>query len=241
MSEATTSIRLHLGAGVAEYRSLDWQRFRDEVIRLAGFSCCSCGRGRTDEVSLQVHHRLYLPGRRPWEYALEDCVCLCSGCHAAQHGKIPPKFDWYLCGWDDLGSQSGRCDCCGMSIRYIFMIEHTQWGVWEVGADCCDNLTSTQVASGLMESVRRYAERKRRFIASPRWHEQHGVHRLSRKGTVIQIGQFEGKYFIWVNGEKGKRTFEDPLHARASVFDLIETGELQKFLQRRQSRWRQGR
>lgn len=227
----------HLETVVA-YRSGDWKRFREEVIRLAGYSCSSCGRGRSDEVTLQSHHKIYVVGSKPWEYALDDCVCLCSGCHAAAHGKVHPRFDWILSAWDDLGSQSGSCDCCGMSIRYVFMIEHTAWGVFEVGAVCCDNLTSSQVASGLMESARRYAERKARFIASPRWHEHLGIHRLTRKGIVIHVRQHEGQHYIWVNGEMGKRIFVDPLQARAAVFDLIEAGALQKHVQRRLSRLR---
>ncbi|MCX7257277.1 MAG: hypothetical protein NTZ64_11205 [Polaromonas sp.] len=124
------------------YRSREWKIFRNEVIRLDGGACSNCGKTASDGAILQVHHKQYFSGRSPWDYPYNLCETLCKGCHAAEHGLIPPKFGWEHVGWDDLGELNGICECCGTSIRYIFLVQHPKWNPMEVGEICCDNLTS---------------------------------------------------------------------------------------------------
>lgn len=145
-----------------QYRTAEWKAFRKRVIDLAGGVCSKCKRDDLDGLVLQVHHLFYVAGRAPWEYNPEDCAVLCKGCHAAEHGIIAPFFGWDFHGWDDLGGLYGTCDCCGKSLRYLFLVGHPKWGTMEVGETCCDNLTSTQAASGHMDSRRRYISRKAR-------------------------------------------------------------------------------
>lgn len=56
-----------------------WQRRRLEVMKHAEFRCEACG---DDKTTLNVHHVVYVKGRKPWEYEQKDLQCLCEPCHA---------------------------------------------------------------------------------------------------------------------------------------------------------------
>lgn len=47
---------------------------------------------------LQVHHKGYFPGRKPWEYPDEVLVTLCDACHSSAHefSQLPENFDLFL-------------------------------------------------------------------------------------------------------------------------------------------------
>ena len=69
-------------AFLAKYRDPRWQRLRLKVMEEAGFMCQEC----YDETeTLNVHHRLYRKDADPWEYELEELVCLCYKCHQYIH------------------------------------------------------------------------------------------------------------------------------------------------------------
>lgn len=59
-----------------------WQKKRLEVMNNASFCCEICG---NSEFSLNVHHKEYISGREPWEYELNQLVCLCKSCHDSEH------------------------------------------------------------------------------------------------------------------------------------------------------------
>lgn len=59
-----------------------WQEKRLRVLERAGFTCERCG---DTERELHAHHKIYLKGRRPWEYADDLLECLCSTCHRRVH------------------------------------------------------------------------------------------------------------------------------------------------------------
>src|SRR5258708_7166064 len=121
------------------YRSGEWLRYRKEVIRLDGGACRRCGRSEGDGAVLQVHHKEYIRGHKPWEYPYELCEAICKGCHASEHKLIAPKFGWEYVTDDDAGDLERTCDHCGTSIRYSFIIQHPNWPTMEVGTVCCDN------------------------------------------------------------------------------------------------------
>lgn len=209
------------------YRSKDWKQFREEVIRLDGGACSRCSRTPADGVVLQVHHKQYFEGRKPWQYPYDACYTLCSGCHAAEHGIIPPKFGWSFAGWQDLGDLVGNCDLCNTAIRYSFLVAHSGWRAMEVGEECCDNLTCTQVASNFAESRRRFAGRLKRFVDSSRW-EQYpsGKHLIIQKGYVVSILPASGGFRTWVNDKAGKAVHESLLDAKAAIFEAIDSGKV---------------
>jgi hypothetical protein len=218
------------------YRSASWHEFRQEVLRLDGYACTQCGRQRADGVRLHVHHKRYIAGRKPWEYPYDQCDTLCSGCHAAEHGIIPPKFGWAFVGYDDLGDLSGECEYCGTAIRHSFLVEHAKWGAMEVGEVCCDNLTSTQVATGFLESLVRHNQRRKRFVSSTRWVQEYpGVQSIKQKGIYLELVEHDGAYRLRVYGQLGKMVFPSVVEGKAGAFDLIESGAISKWLNKTRS------
>lgn len=216
------------------YRSKAWHAFREEVLRLDRYACKRCGRQQSDGARLQVHHKRYITGKKPWEYPHDMCDTLCSGCHAAEHGIIPPKFGWTFVGYDDLGELSGQCDLCGTAIRHSFLVEHAHWRTMEVGEVCCDNLTSTQVATGHLESLRRHLDRRKRFVSSPRWVEDvHGVQRIKHKGVFVELVQHEGAHRLRISGQLGKKVLPSIVDGKAWAFDQLESGAISNWLGRK--------
>lgn len=58
-----------------------WKKRRMEIMRRDGFRCQRCGtRGE-----LNVHHRWYAYGHKPWEYPDRCLVTLCRRCHRRVH------------------------------------------------------------------------------------------------------------------------------------------------------------
>lgn len=217
------------------YRSAEWAKFRAEVLRLDNYACTQCGKRAADGAILHVHHERYLPGHKPWEYPHDLCSALCSGCHAAEHGHIPPKFGWDLLGCDDLGDLSGECEYCGTAIRHSFLISHPKWRPMEVGELCCDNLTCTQAASDYIESMRRYTERRKRFVSSTRWHRDYrGEMAIKQKDIFVSLVPQEGTYRLRVYGKLGKKVFATELDAKAAAFDMVESGVLGAWVQKQQ-------
>jgi hypothetical protein len=122
------------------YKCSEWFDFKEKIFNLDDFCCSVCGR-HNDSTVLQCHHKFYVTGRKPWEYDYEDCETLCKGCHAREHGLIPPSSEWHLVSVDDLGELAENCDLCDTEIRYKHLIIHEKFGEMTVGSDCCDNLT----------------------------------------------------------------------------------------------------
>ncbi len=212
------------------YRSSEWAQFRAEVIRLDGGMCRRCGGGGKDGAVLQVHHKEYIRGHKPWEYPYELCETVCRGCHASEHKRIAPRFGWEYVTDDDAGDMDRTCDYCGTSIRYSFIIQHPNWPTMEVGEVCCDNLTSTQFASTIAESRRRYADRLRRFVDSPRWRAfNNGVQRIKQLGFDIEVVPIDGGFRLRIKEVLGKTTFPKAFDAKVKVFELIEAGEIEKY------------
>lgn len=223
----------HSGVRMASsYSKKRWHEFRDEVIELDGRACCRCQRTAADGAVLQVHHKQYVRGRMPWECAPCDCETLCKGCHAAEHGIIPPLVGWQYLGDGDLGSLIGCCDYCGQSIRYEFYIQHEAWPMLTVGTLCCDSLTGSQLASNHMESVTRYASRKNRFLSSTRWKAQGASHSIKQSGLEVKIAPTGAGFRVNINNRAGKKELSTLDEAKQLAFDVIESGAAQSYLER---------
>lgn len=63
-----------------------WQRRRLEIMQRDGFTCTTCSKRGDDGVTLNVHHRIYHKGRKPWEYEDAALTTLCEPCHEAETG-----------------------------------------------------------------------------------------------------------------------------------------------------------
>lgn len=59
-----------------------WQEKRLRIMDRAKFRCENCA---TKDVTLNVHHKRYRKGAKPWEYQDSELVCLCENCHETEH------------------------------------------------------------------------------------------------------------------------------------------------------------
>lgn len=212
------------------YRSSHWKEYRLRLIDIVGGKCEKCGRSKESGAILQVHHRKYVKHRMPWEYDFDQCEVLCKLCHAEEHGLVPPQSDWELICQDDLGDVTGKCDSCGTELRYTFMIIHQMWNPMEVGELCCDRLTGSFEASLYMQSVRNFNSKKKRFVQSSRWKEDvNGNSIISQKGLKATIVNNSMAFQLNINGKNGKINFPNQDRAKMHLFDIIESGELEKY------------
>lgn len=67
------------------YRDPRWQKLRLEVMNRAGFQCEECS---SEQNTLNVHHKFYTKGAKPWEYEPENLQCLCENCHSIKHAIL---------------------------------------------------------------------------------------------------------------------------------------------------------
>ena len=213
------------------YLKGEWKKFRDSIIELDGNKCTQCGRSESG-VTLQVHHKRYIYGKLPWQYSPEDCITLCKGCHAAEHGIIMPKIGWEFVGMDDLGEPNGKCENenCGRPIRYIFIIFHKNWGTLEVGTICCDNLTDSELASNGKESRMKFEGRQKRFLKSKRWNiigENYSIRQNKYNVDIVKKSNHD--YTLKIHGLYSNRTY-DPVSAKIKAFEVIHSGILLKYL-----------
>lgn len=54
-----------------------WQKKRLRIMERDGFTCRDCGSAS----DLQVHHTVYIPRLKPWDYPDETLLTVCGGCH----------------------------------------------------------------------------------------------------------------------------------------------------------------
>lgn len=224
------------------YSHAEWRRFRNEVIKLDGGKCVQCQRGPADGVVLQVHHKAYVSGRLPWEYGHTECETLCKGCHAAEHGIIMPQTGWTLLATDDLGGLYGSCELCGTELRYVYAIEHPNWGAMAVGTDCCDNLTGTTEASEYHARMIKQRDKRKRFVGSKKWQKfASGSIAIVRAGIQVCISRRGDKFRLSMDDAQGKVDYDTELDAKIKAFDLIESGNAADFLSSRRAKLRERR
>lgn len=70
----------------ASYQELlntpEWKKRRTYIISIDNNTCQFCGSSKGIK---HVHHRYYMPNRRPWEYPDATLVTLCERCHIDEH------------------------------------------------------------------------------------------------------------------------------------------------------------
>lgn len=59
-------------------RDPKWLSKRIDILQRDNLTCCLCG---DKEMELQVHHKEYKYGNKPWEYEDSNFQTLCAGCH----------------------------------------------------------------------------------------------------------------------------------------------------------------
>jgi len=63
-------------------KSPQWQRKRLEIMQRDNWQCVICLDGNS---TLNVHHKEYLRGHKPWEYGDHALMTLCEACHELCH------------------------------------------------------------------------------------------------------------------------------------------------------------
>lgn len=183
------------------YRNEKWFEFSGKVQARDGKVCLNCHRS-PPEVILQVHHVIYIPNRLPWEYALSDCITLCKGCHAREHGHIEPNSGWFLMSIDDLGDLTGICERekCGNYIRYEHLTYHPDWGYKKVGSTCIEHLTrkDKEFSKKILSSYRNISK----FIHGTDWYTGQ-----TKKGKTY-IGATHGYDYIRIYGEDSRHAYQ---------------------------------
>ena len=205
---------------MSNYHKTEWKEFRENILEGDNYTCVRCGRSREDGVILQVHHLIYHKGRKPWQYATEECETLCKGCHGAEHGYVIPKFGWEFIEMEDLGDLIGECEFCNNPLRYSFAIFHENWGTINVGTGCCDNLTDSDLASNEKESFLRYSKRKSNFITSKRW--KNDLLTTSLNGRSI--------FRLSFDDQKERLISYERIFVGERIRDIIYLSKLKKFL-----------
>lgn len=204
-----------------DYRNTAWLEFRQVAFSKLGRYCSHCSRDET-EVTLQVHHKVYIDHRKPWEYNISDCEVLCSGCHAREHGHIQPDHGWYLSHSNDLGSLVGTCKLCGSSLRFEYHVFHNDWGEdLVVGTNCCDALTGDEEATKHKKKMMAYE----RFLKSSNWYriDDHESYFYKNKNFTFFIRKASDYYFIQINKKNGKERFLNLDLAQHFLFNLIRS------------------
>lgn len=150
------------------YYNDKWFAFSERVQQRDNYKCLKCGRKKGDIV-LQTHHKLYKRGLKVWEYPLSDCISLCKGCHAEQHGIIEPNDGWTLISIDDLEGLYGICERkgCGAEIRYEHLVYHPIFGYKTVGSSCVEFLTREDQL--LSQEVLKVFKKISTFIQNSKW------------------------------------------------------------------------
>jgi len=207
-----------------------WSIFREQIIALDGGLCVDCGRGE-DEVILQVHHKRYIKGRKPWEYETLDCETLCRGCHAREHGEIQPDSGWEYIGEEDLGDLSGNCELCDNAIRYVHYVIHEHWEQMGVGTHCCDNLTGTKEAT----EGRRRLGRYRRFMSATKWTGDNNCLKTKHGALTVAVIPDQQSFQLIINQAPGRKRFASMLDAQNFAFTFIDSGEAAQFAQKQKA------
>ncbi len=203
----------------------EWQVFRRAIIEHDEGVCQMCERPGGDGVILQIHHKVYQPGRLPWLYDPRDCETLCKGCHAQKHGKIPPSSEWDFLFEEDLGDLAGECEYCGTEIRYVYYIHHPRWETLAVGTDCCDRLTGSDVAI----THRRMLDRRTRFLKSSKWRREGATWRITRMHMDFVVDHDNRGWLICFMGRRGRKRYDSLKAVKEALFKFIDTGGARKF------------
>ena len=211
------------------YRKRQWQDYRIRIWELDNRQCVRCGISIDNPQKAQIHHKIYLNGKMPWEYDDVDCECLCAKCHLEEHGKIRPSSDWVYIGcttYDNYGDTT--CDLCGSELKYEHEIWHPKWGTMNVGIGCCKNLTSTHE----MQEIRRQQNYLMRLENPKRWiHHDSQIWTRKFDGYQIKISLEDDSFRIYIEGKRGRSKHATFDAAIGHLYNLFYSGEIDEIFE----------
>lgn len=62
-------------------RDTRWKEKRQEILERDNYCCKLCN---DDNVVLNVHHKIYLDGKNPWDYPNDLLITYCVSCHYSE-------------------------------------------------------------------------------------------------------------------------------------------------------------
>lgn len=66
--------------------SPQWREKRQQILDRDNHTCQRCLNEDEDfNGELHVHHQVYFPGRKPWDYGDHELITLCEKCHSMLH------------------------------------------------------------------------------------------------------------------------------------------------------------
>lgn len=111
----------------------------------------------------------------------------------------------------------------------------------EVGTECCDHLTSSGTASEFMEVKRKRSDKLKRFISSKRWRvDPRGVHHIVQNRIHVRVLPHGEQFRLMIESVKGKQLFAEVFDAKKFVFDFIESGQAEAFMEKQREKWLRG-
>lgn len=93
-----------------QYRHPLWQRKRLETLSAHGFVCQRC---ESEDETLHVHHKVYVKGRKIWEYGVDELVVICETCHKAEHKEKDILNEVFL------RSDTTPLDCAALLFGFV--------------------------------------------------------------------------------------------------------------------------
>lgn len=60
----------------------EWDKVRKRILSRDQYRCQCCG---AENLRLNVHHKIYISGKKPWEVPDDVLVSLCDSCHSKAH------------------------------------------------------------------------------------------------------------------------------------------------------------
>lgn len=115
-----------------------WQKKRLEVLASKHWICEVC---YSDNQTLHVHHKHYVQGRNPWEYAEDQFAVLCEICHKARH-EADQKIHDLLARVDVSGMPAGVDDLYWLIAGFMGVPEtpeiHAQKALYAIGKAASD-------------------------------------------------------------------------------------------------------
>ena len=98
-----------------QYKHPIWQKKRLETLSAHGFTCQRC---ESEENTLHVHHKVYVKGRKIWEYNVDELVVMCDACHKLEHAE-KDVFNEVL-----LRSDATPLDCAALLFGFVGGFAH---------------------------------------------------------------------------------------------------------------------
>ena len=141
-----------------------------------------------------------------------------------------PHKGWKYVDLDDVEDNYEECEMCGKErIRYVHILEHSEYGTIRVGCICAANMVDSYVNPKEIErQFKNLANRRKNFIKQEWILKPSGNYSIKYKGKWVTVvkSKYGSNYGVVHNGEflwryKNRKIFNLEL-AKKAVFELFD-------------------